>query len=398
MAGRHWTETRDRVSVLGWFIGCSSFFLSNHVMIRPNRIVAGTYLNASSLAGPLIGLFAVAWGLLIYLILRKSNDNTGQVAVGAGSSLLFCGYLLLISRVDGSVLGGDFPFSRVSLSSGFWLMFLSWYIILFGCRMQLKSHPKISFLITAIVPFAIILMLFSGSFQSLSIYLEYLNRKATFLTELRQHLFLALGAVSGGVIVGIILGLGVFRRWFSEQGVFLFVNLSQTVPTLSLLALLLIPLTMLSQRFPFLQQLGIRGVGWAPAVIVLFLYSLLPIARNTLAGFQVVSKEDLDTAKALGMSSRQVFWRVELPLAFPVILSGIRTALTQTIGNTILAGLVGAGGLGSIIFLGLAQAAPDLILLGALPVVLLAWISDQIMMLLIQKTTPKGVIYTHDHP
>jgi osmoprotectant transport system permease protein len=98
------------------------------------------------------------------------------------------------------------------------------------------------------------------------------------------------------------------------------------------------------------------------------------------------------------MSSRQVFWQVELPLAFPVILSGIRTALTQTIGNTILAGLVGAGGLGSIIFLGLAQAAPDLILLGALPVVILAWVSDQMMMILTRKATPKGVIYTHDQP
>ena len=398
MTGKFWTETRDRVSVLGWLIGCTSFFLSNHVMIRPNRIVAGTYLNAASLAGPLIWLFVIAWGLLLYLILRKSDQLAENIAVGVGSSLLFCCYLILISRVDGSVLAGDFPFPRVSLATGFWLLFLSWYIILFGCRMQLKSHPRVAFLITAIVPAVIILMIFLGSFQNLSIYLEYLNRKATFLKELQQHLFLALGAVSAGGVVGIMLGLGVFRRRFSEQGVFLFVNLSQTVPTLSLLALLLIPLTMLSQRFPFLQQLGIRGVGWAPAVIVLFLYSLLPITRNTLAGFQVVSREDLDTAKAVGMSSRQVFWRVELPLAFPVILSGIRTALTQTIGNTILAGLVGAGGLGSIIFLVLAQAAPDLILLGAPPVVLLAWITDQAMMLLIQKTTPKGVIYTHDHP
>jgi osmoprotectant transport system permease protein len=398
MAGKLWTETRDRVSVLGWLIGCTSFYLSNHVMIRPNRILAGTYLNAMALAGPLTWLFAFAWGLLLFLILIKTDNLKLNMAAGAGSGLLFCFYLMLLSRVDGSILGGGFPFYRISLGTGFWLMFLSWYIILFGCRMQLKNHPAAGVVITAIVPLAIIFMFASGRFQNLSIYMEYLNRKETFLKEFQQHLFLALGAVVSGVIVGILLGLGVFRRWFSEQGVFLFVNLSQTIPTLSLLALLLIPLTMLSQRFPILQQLGIRGVGWAPAVIVLFLYSLLPITRNTLAGFQVVSKEDLDTAKAVGMSSRQVFWRVELPLAFPVILSGIRTALTQTIGNTILAGLVGAGGLGSIIFLGLAQAAPDLILLGALPVVILAWITDQGMMLLIQKTTPKGVIYTHDHP
>jgi osmoprotectant transport system permease protein len=398
MTGKLWTENRDRVSVLGWLIGCTAFFLTNHVMVRPNRIVAGTYLDAFALTGPFIGLFALAWGILFVLIWIKTDQAKLNLATGIGISLLACFYFIAISGIDGSVLGGDYPFARVSLGTGFWLTMLSWYIMLFGCRQWLKAYPTASLLVTAIVPAILVYMFARGNFPHLSIYLEYLNRRQTFIKELQQHLFLSLSAVTGGILVGVFLGLGVFRRWLSEQGVFLFVNLSQTVPTLSLLALLMIPLTMLSQRFPFLLQLGIRGVGWAPAVIVLFLYSLLPITRNTLAGFQVVSPEDRDTARAVGMSSRQVFWQVELPLAFPVILSGIRTALTQTIGNTILAGLVGAGGLGSIIFLGLAQAAPDLILLGALPVVILAWVSDQMMMILTRKATPKGVIYTHDQP
>jgi osmoprotectant transport system permease protein len=113
-----------------------------------------------------------------------------------------------------------------------------------------------------------------------------------------------------------------------------------------------------------------------PAFIVLVVYALFPIVNNTVAGLKLLDENVLDTAKGMGMSKSQAFFRVELPLAFPVILGGIRTAMTQSIGNTILAGLIGGGGLGSIIFLGLAQSAPDLILLGVIPILLISLASN----------------------
>ena len=151
-----------------------------------------------------------------------------------------------------------------------------------------------------------------------------------------------------------------------------FVNGFQVAPTLSMLALLMIPLASLGQNFPFLRAWGVKGVGFLPAFIVLSLYALLPITSNTYTAFKQLDPSVMDSAKALGLSSKQIFQKVSFPLALPFIITGVRIAFIQNIGNTILAGLVGGGGMGSLIFLGLAQSATDLILLGSLPVVLMA--------------------------
>jgi len=98
----------------------------------------------------------------------------------------------------------------------------------------------------------------------------------------------------------------------------------------------------------------------------------LPIARNTLAGIGGVSPAALDAARGMGMTSRQVFWQVEVPLAAPVLLAGLRIVLVQTIGLAVVAALIGAGGLGTFVFDGLGQYATNLVLLGALPAILLA--------------------------
>ena len=139
----------------------------------------------------------------------------------------------------------------------------------------------------------------------------------------------------------------------------------------------MLPLGALGEAVPALGALGVGGTGWAPAFIALFLYAILPVAANARAGFRAAGAEVLDAAKGLGMGEMDIFLRVEFPLALPSLTAGVRTALTQNIGNAVIAGLVGGGGLGSVIFLGLAQSAPDLILLGALPLVAAAWAADR---------------------
>jgi osmoprotectant transport system permease protein len=104
----------------------------------------------------------------------------------------------------------------------------------------------------------------------------------------------------------------------------------------------------------------------------------MPIVANAYAAFKQLDSAVLESAKGMGLTSRQILRQVSLPLASPIILSGIRTAFTQNIGNAILAGLVGGGGFGAIIFLGLSQAASDLVLLGTLPVVIMALITESV--------------------
>ena len=155
-------------------------------------------------------------------------------------------------------------------------------------------------------------------------------------------------------------------------------SIIETIPSLSLFGILLIPLSGLG-KLPFFDAIGVSGIGWAPAYIALTLYTLLPIGRNTLTGFYSVNKNIIEAAKGMGMSKSQVLIRVELPLAFPVIFTGIRIAFVQTIGGAVLAGLVGGGGMGTFVFLGLGEASPDLILLGVLPIVFFTVLLDYIL-------------------
>ena len=218
--------------------------------------------------------------------------------------------------------------------------------MLFACGRQLRRRPWLKSVVLLGGPLAVLALLLSGRLEGLSLLQEYAHRRDTFTAELIRHLALAFGSVAAGAAVGMPLGLLMHRRSRSEKYVFFVVNLAQTIPTLSLLGLLVVPLALLSRRFPLLAALGIRGVGWTPAAIVLFLYALLPVAGNTLAGFRTVPSAAVEAARGMGLRPVERLLRVELPLAFPVIVAGVRTALTQNLGNAILAGLIGGGGLG----------------------------------------------------
>jgi osmoprotectant transport system permease protein len=144
------------------------------------------------------------------------------------------------------------------------------------------------------------------------------------------------------------------------------VNVLQTVPSLALFGFLL-PL-------PF-----VGGVGKRTAAVALIVYALLPILRNTLAGILSVDRGVRESAVALGMTNRQILWGVELPLAFPTILAGVRIATVTTIGTATIAAAIGGGGLGVFVFRGIAMADTATILAGAVPAALMAIAVDEVL-------------------
>jgi len=143
------------------------------------------------------------------------------------------------------------------------------------------------------------------------------------------------------------------------------------------------PLSLLAASLPALGRAGISGVGLAPAVIALTLYGLLPVVRSVLAGLQQVSRSMRSAAAALGLTPVQVLIHIELPLALPVLMGGIRTAAVASVGLAAVTALIGAGGLGSIMFEGLFSNAQDLVLLGVLPIVALGMLVDALFKVLI---------------
>jgi osmoprotectant transport system substrate-binding protein/osmoprotectant transport system permease protein len=174
---------------------------------------------------------------------------------------------------------------------------------------------------------------------------------------LAEHLGLVFGSLAIAALVGVPLGFAAAKQAWLAQPLLVFVGLLQTIPSLALLALL-IPLT--------------GTIGLWPALIALFLYALLPITRNTHAGLLEVPRGLLQAATALGLSPAHVLSKIELPLALPVILAGVKTAAVISVGTATIAAFIGAGGLGERIVQGLALNDHAVLLAGALPAAVLA--------------------------
>ena len=187
-----------------------------------------------------------------------------------------------------------------------------------------------------------------------------------------EHIYMSLISLGLGVIVAVPLGIFLSQVPKVANVVISIVSVLQTIPTLALLALMI----------PFL------GVGKVPAIVALFIYSLLPILRNTYLGMSNVNPDLLDAAKGMGLKRMQIIRQVQLPLAVPVIMAGIRLSTVYVIAWTTLASYICGGGLGDMIFNGLNLFRPDLILGGTIPVTILAVIVDLVMARIEDWVTP----------
>ncbi|WP_369596319.1 choline ABC transporter permease OpuBB [Bacillus subtilis] len=190
-----------------------------------------------------------------------------------------------------------------------------------------------------------------------------------------EHITISLIAVILGVLVAVPLGVVLTRMKKGAGTIIGIVNIIQTLPSLAILAFF-IPLL---------------GVGKVPAIVALFFYSVLPILRNTYTGIRGVNKNLLESGKGIGMTTAEQVRLVELPLAAPVIMAGIRTSTIYLIGWATLASFIGGGGLGDYIFIGLNLYQPEYIIGGAVPVTILAIVIDYVLAVAERKLTPAGM-------
>jgi osmoprotectant transport system permease protein len=183
------------------------------------------------------------------------------------------------------------------------------------------------------------------------------------LARTAEHLGLVAASMAIALAIGLPLGVALVKRRNLQRWVLGTANVVQTIPSLALFGFL-IPVP------------WIGGVGASTAIVALALYALLPILRNTCTGIAEVDPSIVESARGMGMTPRQVLWQVQLPLAAPVMLAGIRVATVISIGVTTIAAAIGAGGLGVFIFRGVAMVNNQVILAGAIPAALLAIVAD----------------------
>ncbi len=337
----------------------------------PNRLVTGTGIRLETL---LVGwraslLFPAA---LLALGVFLPQGRRTHLAMVITATVLLTGWLWLAGTEAHRLAETGSPISRTSFGGGFWLLvFLSWLAAADAIQRLRLSAPS-TILANAAVIAPCIGLLLAGELSELSLLKEYANRQGVFHAAFFRHLEIVAATLLPTLLIGIPLGLASFRRERWRAPLFATLNVIQTVPSIALFGLLLAPLAALAVQVPVLGRLGIGGIGIAPAVIALTLYSLLPVVRSTVAGLTQVPRPVIEAATGMGMSRGQIWRRVELPLALPVLLSGLRVATVQTVGLAVVAALIGAGGLGALVFQGLSSSALDLVLLGVVPVVALA--------------------------
>ena len=380
------TSGRLRLRLAGLVLLGSSFGLPVGDF-KINRIMRPLPVPLSQL----IGTFGVILGVFIGLVAvwTLARSSSSRIKRGIVWSIAFVPAILILGLSRFTPAGVDFnpEAARMALGAGTAGIFMA---VLLAITSQPSSRWPLVLSLALPIGLAV-----TGQIPMIGIVKEYQNYQSTFNAEFIRHLTLALSSGVVAIVPGILMGYWAYRYPRTSEGLMGAVNLFQVAPTLSLLGLIMIPLSLLSKQFPVLKSLGISGIGFAPAFIVLTLYALMPIVANAYAAFKQLDPAVLESAKGMGLTSRQILRQVSLPLASPIILSGIRTAFTQNIGNAILAGLVGGGGFGAIIFLGLSQSASDLVLLGTLPVVIMALITESVFER-IQFTLERQLRGTHD--
>ena len=190
-----------------------------------------------------------------------------------------------------------------------------------------------------------------------------------------EHFYISIISLLIAIVVAVPLGILLSKTKRTANVVLTIAGVLQTVPTLAILALMI----------------PIFGVGKTPAIVALFIYVLLPILNNTVLGVQNIDKNIIEAGTSMGMTKLQLMKDVELPLALPLIISGIRLSSVYVISWTTLASYVGAGGLGDLVFNGLNLYQPPMIISAAILVTLLALVIDFILSLVEKWVVPKGL-------
>jgi osmoprotectant transport system permease protein len=364
---------RPRLDPLGALLtaaGAAALLFLPFVVFKTNRIVPG---DPRTLLAVLPGSLAI-----VCLSLLTLTALTAVCVANARVRLLaaLIGVIVVAFAVATAANALTPPGNkvvRVAAGGAFWVLLVCLGLLATDAITRLRPGPALRVLFLALFFAVTGLALAHGTFDHLSVMREYAVNAARFAHELRQHVWLALGSLIAAVIVALPIGIVCHRLPRLRAGILGTLNVIQTIPAIALFGILMAPLGALAAAVPWLAQLGIRGIGAAPAVVALFLYSLLPIVANTVVGLKRVSRTAVDAARGMGMTNTQVLVSIELILALPVILTGIRVVLVQNIGMVTVAALIGGGGLGTFVFQGIGQTAIDLVLLGAIPIVALAF-------------------------
>ncbi len=350
----------------------------NQFMFRSNaRIGAKEGLSAGECLGAnYIILIIITILLLIMVIIKKDKENlnfiTGIIAsICFGCVILFCGQAANVVEVPQ-------PNGRISMSVGSYIYICLAYLVEVKCNEYIQKKWK-RFVVVALGLLIMVAVFLTGQLDGLSVMKEYSTYQDQFAEYFRNHIFMSFGVVVCGVIFGVPLGWIAYKYVKPGRVINTVLNTIESIPSLALICVMMFPLSWLSNHFPVLKEMGIAGVGATPVFCALFCYALFQIVNSMYGALKVVNKQYIEAAKGMGMTTFQVFSKVELPIILPVIISGIRVSLTATILGVTIGSYIGYGGLGRFILQGLNGFAIDIVMLGTIPIMGLVFLFDFVL-------------------
>jgi len=368
----------DRVGATGALIVLAGCALLPLYALRANRIVPG-------IAQPIAAGGPAAWVLVLLAMvalaaaLRARGPSRARLELACAAGMI-ASLSWALAYAAANITPDPASPARVSIGAGAWLAIAGAAAVWFAatrspmsraCRVGAAALVAVSWLAAG----------WWGGLARLSILREYSSQSDAFWNEVGTHLTLVGAALGLAIVIGVPLGILASRVLRVRRVTLSAVGLIQTIPSLALLGLLVLPLA----------ALGLPGIGPLPAIIALTLYALLPIVRNTYLGLAQVDASAIDAGLGMGMSRSQLLTRVEAPLALPLVIEGVRAAAVMTIGIAAVVAFIGVGTLGVLIITGLGYQADDLILLGAVPMVLMAVVADALLRALGRFVTSPGI-------
>jgi osmoprotectant transport system permease protein len=342
--------------------------------IAANRLLPGASVGALTVLGPWTHVVAVLVALAAALGSTTSADGMRRAAAFVLLLTMMISIVILTGLGAGELMQGRPPAARAMVGASFWIALASLTVLLFDDARGLSAGRIWACAALALGTLAAARR--AGVFDALSLFIEFQARAEAFQAATLRHLALSAAALLLAFAASLPLGWLAFRSRRIKSGVDAALNAIQVIPAVALFGILVSLLSLALAAWPSLRRLGLAGIGPTPALIGIACYLALPLTRSITAGFLSPDPSVIEAARAMGMTTRRIAWEVRLPLGLPVFVGGLRVALVQSIGLMTLGGLIGAGGLGAIVFEGMAQFASDLIILGSAPIVGLAILAD----------------------
>ncbi len=267
----------------------------------PNRLISGQGISLISL------ITGSVWWLLVPILMLASFAFFKQSTVLYWATvliaeLLLFGLLLLAGTTATQLAGGEESLVRTSLGGGFWLMSGMSILIAIDSLSRAVVNPVWRSMANILLLLPVVILLATGQLDQLSLLKEYVNRQDVFNDALWQHLQILFATLVPAMFLGIPLGLFCFRSPRFQPTAFSTLNIIQTIPSIALFGLLIAPLAGLAAAIPWLAEHGVSGIGFAPAIVALVLYALLPLVRNVVAGLDAVPDSVVESARGMGMT------------------------------------------------------------------------------------------------